>query len=235
MTAERSPHILYRDKPYARYHHVVSGLAVELTPPGGGVLDLGCGLGHILDLIRRANPGLQLTGADPDPVCLEAVANRVPGVKTLQISEREVEPDKLGRDYDTCVMSHSLEHTLSPAESIRRVLQVLRPGGHLVLAVPNPVRPQVFFGNIRKRHYVNRGHAYAWDRSHWMNFLEEILGLEVVCYAEDEVKIFSDRISQRFGPIKSFEIALARWLPWWSFSNIAVVRASGPPASPADV
>jgi hypothetical protein len=86
----------------------------------------------------------------------------------------------------------------------------------------------VFFGNLRRRHYVNRGHAYAWDRSHWMNFLEEILGLEVVRYAEDEVKVFSDRLSQRFAPLKSFEIGLARWAPWWSFSNIAVVRAPNP-------
>ena len=57
-----------------------------------------------------------------------------------------------------------------------------------------------------------------------MNFLERILALEVVEYASDEVKLFSSRIL-RLGPVlKRLEIALARWMPWWSFSHIAVIR-----------
>jgi SAM-dependent methyltransferase len=232
MDPGSSVHIRYHDKPFARYHRVVADLVLRYTQSGGRVLDLGCGLGHVLDLVHRANPQLELTGADPDPTCLSALADRVPSAKTIEISQRALlgasEPALLGSGYQTCLMCHSLEHTWAPAESVQRVLSLLDAGGHLILAVPNPVRPQIFFGNLRRRHYVNRGHAYAWDRSHWMNFLENILDLDVVTYAEDEVRIFSARFSRRFAALANFEIALARWAPWWSFSNIAVVRASGP-------
>jgi hypothetical protein len=105
-----------------------------------------------------------------------------------------------------------------------RVLDIGCGFGHLLLAVPNPVRPTVFFGNIRKKHYVNPGHVYSWDRSHWMNLLERVLGLDVVEYASDEVKLFSWRMLRAVPRLKTVEIALSRWVPWWSFSNIAVVR-----------
>ena len=225
MDPARSVHIRYHDKPFAQYHRVVADLALRYTPAGGRVLDIGCGLGHVLELVHRADPRLELTGADPDPACLAALAERVPTAKTMEIEERAIDPDRLGSGYDTCLMCHSLEHTWAPAESVQRVLSLLRAGGHLVLAVPNPVRPQVFFGNLLRRHYANRGHAYAWDRSHWMNFLENILKLEVIEYVEDEVRVFSPRFSHRFKALKKLEIALVRWAPWWSFSNIAVVRA----------
>jgi 2-polyprenyl-3-methyl-5-hydroxy-6-metoxy-1,4-benzoquinol methylase len=207
-----------------QYHRVIARLVLAHTPPDGSVLDLGCGLGHILALVHQAAPGIALTAADPSPRCLETTRQRVPSVKTVSVREDVLEVEKLGSGYDTCVMSHSLEHMLSPIDAIRKVLGMLRPGGHLVLAVPNPARPTVLMGNLWKQHYVNRGHVYAWDRSHWINFLERILGLDVVEYASDEVRIFSHRITGRLRFLQKLEIALARVAPWWSFSNIAVVR-----------
>ena len=149
---------------------------------------------------------------------------RVPAARVVQVPEDRLDFEELGGEYDTCVMAHSLEHMLSPAAAVREVLAHLKARGHLILAVPNPVRPTVFFGNVRRRHYVNPGHVYAWDRSHWINFLERILGLEVLEYASDEVKIFSWRLLHVAPFLKHLEIALSRWVPWWSFSNIAVVR-----------
>jgi 2-polyprenyl-3-methyl-5-hydroxy-6-metoxy-1,4-benzoquinol methylase len=150
----------------------------------------------------------------------------------LQVPEDRLDFQQLGDGFDTCIMAHSLEHMLNPADAVRQVLAHMKPKGHLVLAVPNPVRPTVFFGNVRQRHYVNRGHAYAWDRSHWMNFLETILGLDVIEYASDEVKLFSARALRVLPALKQFEVLLSRWVPWWSFSNIAVVRNGGAVADP---
>jgi hypothetical protein len=80
-----------------------------------------------------------------------------------------------------------------------------------------------------RRDYVNRGHAYSWDRSHWMNFLERILGLDVVEYVPDYVPVVPERVRSRWpGPIGRVEGAAARAVPWWTFSNIAVVRGRGP-------
>jgi len=212
------------------YHRVMAEIVLRHTPAGGRVLDIGCGLGHLLELIHAADPSLELTGADSFPDCVARTQERVPSARTVQVPEDRLDFQHLGDGWDTCIMAHSLEHMLRPADAVREVLAHLRPKGHLVLAVPNPVRPTVFFGNLRRLHYVNRGHAYAWDRSHWMNFLERILGLEVVEYASDEVKLFSRRTLRLLPFLKRFEIALSRWAPWWSFSNIAVVRSGGAPS-----
>ncbi len=218
------------DKDYTFYHQVMAQLVLEHTPHGGRVVDIGCGQGHLLALIHEREPSLELVGADAYAECVEATQTRVPSARTLQVPEDRPDFDLLGEGYDTCIMAHALEHMLRPADAIQEALRHVKPKGHLVLAVPNPVRPTVFFSNLKKKHYVNRGHAYAWDRSHWMNFLERVLGLEVVRYASDEVRLFSDRVLRVAPLAKRLEIALSRSCPWWSFSNIAVVRnaESGP-------
>jgi 2-polyprenyl-3-methyl-5-hydroxy-6-metoxy-1,4-benzoquinol methylase len=218
-----SVHISYA-KSYTWYHQVLTGLVLKYTPPGGRILDLGCGFGHLLELVHRSDPGYALTGADAFEACVEGARARVPAARTVLVDETRIDFDVLGKDFQTCVMAHSLEHMLDPVSTLRELMERIVPGGHLVLAVPNPVRPTVFFGNLRRRHYVNEGHVFAWDRSHWMNFLERILGLDVVEYASDEVKLFSARALRVAPFLKKLEIALSRRVPWWSFSNIAVVR-----------
>ncbi len=211
-------------KQYTYYHRVLAGLVVKYTPWQGQVVDLGCGFGHLLALLAEADPSFGLVGADVTEACILGTRERAPSARTVQLREGAIDYDLLGEDVDTCIMAHSLEHMLDPVGTIRELMARLKPKGHLVLAVPNPVRPTVFFGNLRRKHYVNRGHVYAWDRSHWMNFLEGILGLEVVEYASDEVKLFSGRVLRVAPFLKKLEIALSRGVPWWSFSNIAVVR-----------
>jgi len=183
---DANPHIPYTQG-YTYYHRVMAELIQRYTPPGGRVLDVGCGLGHVLELVHRSAPNMELTGADQD-------------------------------------LSHSLEHMLRPADTVLEILELVETGGHLILAVPNPSRPEVLMSNVRRKHYVNRGHVYAWDRSHWINFLERILELDVVEYASDEVRVFPKRWSRRLNLLKGLEFKLSRVLPWWSFSNIAVVR-----------
>lgn len=211
-------------KSTTHYHRVMTELVLKYTAGSGRVLDIGCGLGHLLELICASDPSLELVGADAFPDCVARTQERVPTARIVQVPEDHLDFGLLGDGYDTCIMAHSLEHMLSPAEAVREVLAHVKPKGHLILAVPNPVRPTVFFGNLARRDYVNRGHVYAWDRAHWINFLERILGLEVVEYASDEVKLFSGRVLRVAPFLKKIEIALSRWVPWWSFSNIAVVR-----------
>jgi 2-polyprenyl-3-methyl-5-hydroxy-6-metoxy-1,4-benzoquinol methylase len=214
-----------RRKLFKHYHHVVQRLVTQYTEPGGQVLDIGCGMGHLLSLIRDADRGYELTGADAFQVCLDGTAELVPEASRLLVHEEGLDMETLrkGAPYDAVTMIHTLEHTLSPAETVRSALELVRPGGHLFLAVPNPVRPKNVLNALRRHHYVNRGHVCAWDRSHWMNFLDTILGLDVVEYSQDEVRLFPSRIAS-FAPLKAIEIGVSNVVPWWSFTNIAVIR-----------
>jgi 2-polyprenyl-3-methyl-5-hydroxy-6-metoxy-1,4-benzoquinol methylase len=205
------------------YDQVVARLVAKYTAHGR-VLDIGCGLGHALRCIREQAPALELWGADIDEVCLAATRARVEGVGTVRLPRNGFDAATFGSQFDTCVLSHVLEHTLRPLDVLGELCTITRPGGHIILVTPNPVRPEIIVSSLLKRHYVNRGHVYAWDRSHWINFLENIARLHVVEYATDEVRLVPGRLKRLAPPVERLNILAARLLPWWSFSNIAVVR-----------
>lgn len=211
-------------KPLA-FHRRVGELAATYAPTGGTMIDIGCGLGESSSVAKAARSDLAVTVADAYQVCLDKASSWIDVEATILMDENEFSISTMtAKRFDVAVLSHVLEHTTNPAQAVLDVLDVVNPGGHFILAVPNPVRPDVFISSARQRHYVNRGHAVAWDRSHFMNFLEEILGLDVVEYASDEVKVLPRTLFAQSQMLDRFQERLADVLPWWSFSHIAVIR-----------
>lgn len=105
--------------------------------PGHRVLDIGCGTGTLVVLIKRLHPDVEVVGLDPDPKALArgrrkaeraAVAVRFdPG-----FSDALPYPDA---SFDR-VLSSFMFHHLQPGErekTLREVRRVLRPGGSLHL------------------------------------------------------------------------------------------------------
>jgi len=171
-----SKHIDYTQKP-KHYHKIVAGLLNKyIDKKDGRILDVGCGVGHTLAEIRKFLPQARLVATDIDKKCLEVTEKRIniDGKFLIRKIEDIAGSNNYGK-FDAIIMSHVLEHLLRPADVIVEMMKMLRLNGIMILAVPNPVRPDVFLAAIRKKNYVNKGHAYAWDRSHWMNFLENIL------------------------------------------------------------
>lgn len=216
-----SVHIPYNQTPRP-YHLVVAGLVGKHAVREGTVLDIGCGVGHCMAAVRAARPDLRLFAADIDTECLRITHERARLDGQIVVGDVA---DLFGRteSYDVIVMSHSLEHMFSPVYTVREVLRMLKPSGVLVLAVPNPVRPSVILSNLRRKKAVNLGHVVAWDRSHWMNFIEVILGLRALEYAEDYFQI-PFNLGDRWRWVRWIEFRLVRLLPWFSMSNIVVVQ-----------
>ena len=207
------------------YHEVVASLVIKYSVDSSSdILDIGCGLGHIENEIKNSNPDLRVDIADAYDACLATTASRGNTENKFKIDETKFNIlEVIDKKYDTIVMSHVLEHLIFPAKAIDDVLSMLKQDGVLILAVPNPVRPFVFISNLFKYHYVNRGHVYAWDPSHWKNFLEEIMGLEVVEYKSDYIQFPRATRSKILRTIGKVIVKLA---PWWGYSNIAVVKVS---------
>ena len=93
----------------------------QLPPPPARVIELGCGPagGHVPALIRA---GYDATGVDP-----EAPEGHV----YRRVGFEEYRPEDLA---DAVVASVSLHHVEDPALALDHVVEVLRPGGVLVIA-----------------------------------------------------------------------------------------------------
>lgn len=203
------------------YHREVGKLVMKYAAQGS-VLDIGCGMGQLELYLRDNGFSGEVHLADAYDMCLEA-SSKYDFVKDkFKLSETAFDPhEKIDRKFDAIVMSHVLEHIHNPSSALENVLSLLNPDGVLIVAVPNPSRPLVFFGNIFKFHYANRGHVQAWDPSHWRVFLEDALKLDVAEYAADFIDIPKHR---KFNFLQKIGVFLAKPFPWWSFSNIAVIR-----------
>lgn len=97
------------------------------------VCDLGCGNGVLLGRLR--DHGFQVIGIEPSPFARGEVETK--GIKVYE-GTAEVLPDSIAESpFDVVVMTHVLEHCLDIKRTIGNALEILRPGGHLVVEVPN--------------------------------------------------------------------------------------------------
>ena len=115
-----------------RFYQAAISMAGELS---GRVLDLGCGVGGLLEQIRNRFPGISLAGGD-----ISFVLSRETKKKqiTANVFQGDVEWLPLRDAVVDCVfMTEVLEHLLDYKKGLSEVYRVLRPGGRLVVTVPN--------------------------------------------------------------------------------------------------
>ncbi len=101
-----------------------------LPPPPARLLDVGAGRGRFVAAARRA--GYEATGIEPSPRGVEA-ARSVYGVELQQAG---VEDARVG-SVDVVTAWHVLEHLDDPGAALDAIAPSLKPGGALVVGVPN--------------------------------------------------------------------------------------------------
>jgi SAM-dependent methyltransferase len=116
------------------------------VPAGARVLEVGAGDGRLVGLMRGA--GLDAWGLDPSPAARAAAAASGLEVVSAGVDDAEVE----NASQDAVVLWQSLEHLEDPAVALERIRGWLRPGGRLVVAVPNLAGLQARIGGDRWFH-----------------------------------------------------------------------------------
>jgi SAM-dependent methyltransferase len=116
------------------YLHLRQSLAAEMIPPfedGGSVLELGCGDGALLDVLRDL--GWETHGVECNPM---AAARAIAGGHKVICGPADGAHHDAHR-FDLVYLWHLLEHTHEPSEVLAQANRCLKPGGRLYLAVPN--------------------------------------------------------------------------------------------------
>jgi len=105
----------------------------EMLPPGGNLLEVGCGTGETLAALRDEG-GWAVTGVEPSPYACR-VARERRGLNVYQGSLPHIELE--ANSFDGIIMRHTLEHVPDPLVVVKRAFRALRPGGRCFILVPN--------------------------------------------------------------------------------------------------
>ena len=108
-----------------KVHMAIDGL------PEGKLLDIGCGVGDFLVLVRKK--GWETTGIEPSEEA-RAIAQERIGFVPLRPEESKKLSD---HSFDVITMWHVLEHIDDLKFQLSELSRLLKPNGRLIIALPN--------------------------------------------------------------------------------------------------
>lgn len=155
------------------FQSVLEHLSVYKTPPGH-LLDIGCGAGEFALLSR--NLGWTCSGIELSRQAAEVVARQ--GITILSsdwLDESRGPVDDAGQ-FDVITLINVLDSMWDPIGVLRRVHQMLKPGGMVVIRVPNATFHLAIRGvlNLLNAQRQQVYHLYIYSPSTLENLLSAV-------------------------------------------------------------
>lgn len=121
----------------------------------GALLDIGCGNGG--NLVLWSPQQVSCVGVEPHrPTAEAARRTRKLDIRPGRLEEQSFPP----QSFDVITLSHVLEHVARPLDELRRVAALLRPGGEVLIWVPN-------YAGLLRRFFGDAWFPYEIPRHLW--------------------------------------------------------------------
>jgi 2-polyprenyl-3-methyl-5-hydroxy-6-metoxy-1,4-benzoquinol methylase len=135
------------------------------------ILDVGCSNGALGASLRSMVSGRQITGIDADPAMCREASTKLDRVITVDLDQfqwADVFPEAI---FDCIIFADVLEHLRDPLGHLKQAQCCLRPGGSLVISLPN-IRHLSAAYSIFARGTFPRRDRGIFDRTHlrWFTF-----------------------------------------------------------------
>lgn len=134
----------------------------------GSVLDVGCGQGAFLARVKQSLPKVSCSGNDANPAVRSCLPQGVP----LYTSLGNV-PDGL----DAVTLFQVIEHVAEPEQMLADAVTKLRPGGMVIVSVPDHSGPIRFFSDSHTA--IPPHHVTQWTPAS-LEALFSKLGLKII-------------------------------------------------------
>lgn len=146
----------------------------------GTALDLGCGYGAMLEVLRRN--GYTAIGSDVSAHACRFVASRSFGVVCSKTPGLSFAP----RSFDFVISSHVIEHVADPVAFVHEVVALVRPGGCVALVTDHSRATQYALDQLLARivgtsppFCTSTDHTFVFRRSH-LHALLTAAGCDIV-------------------------------------------------------
>lgn len=137
-----------------------------VPPPGGKLLDVGCGDGDFLSLAQSR--GFACSGFDFERRMVDLARSR--GIPDVESSEFYAYcAGRAENEFDCVTLFDVLEHSPEPALFLGGLRRLLKLGGHVAITLPNARRPLPW---RREEHDFPPHHFTRWTPAAMRGFLE---------------------------------------------------------------
>ncbi len=147
------------------YAQFVEYLKQEL-PKGGKVLDVGCGVGLMLDSLAKNIPSLASEGVEFSSFAASKAIEKGHKIYVGDITEiEELQPET----FDAIIILYVLEHVPDPIAVLKKCHTLLKKNGKIFVAVPNYRYLQVTHTGILSRLIYGKD-TYIHAEEHLFNY-----------------------------------------------------------------
>lgn len=155
-------------------------ILAPLLPQTGRLFEVGCGFGSFLHTVSQTHPDVSLYASEYDT---SHRGIRCQGVDVQWISHFQAFP--LADYLDVVAAFHVMEHLPQPLAFARWTAEVLKPGGHLIIEVPNAS------DGWHTRKFVHPAHL-SYFTAHTLRRTLQSAGLEILYCGDHPVgKVFT--------------------------------------------
>jgi ubiquinone/menaquinone biosynthesis C-methylase UbiE len=132
-------------------NRLVVWLLARYVPAPNHYLEIGCGTGFVLSAVQQAFPRSRLTGSEVLVEGLSLARRRVPTAELVQMDARRI---PFASEFDAIGAFDVLEHIDDDQRVLHEVHRALRPGGAVILSVPQ--HPGLWSAHDEAVHHVRR-------------------------------------------------------------------------------